>query len=74
MKKLGFKPNGSLHPWRFRLVIGLLGLCCVAVAWRIVELHGLDEGFLKSQSAVCGTCLSPRIVDRLPTATVSPWP
>ena len=49
MKKLGFKPNGSLYPWRFRLVIALLGLCCVAVSWRIVELHVLDEGFLKSQ-------------------------
>ncbi len=49
MKKINFKPNGSLYPWRFRLVIGLLALCCVAVSWRIVELHVLDEGFLKNQ-------------------------
>ncbi len=49
MKKFSFKPNGSLYPWRFRLVIGLLGLCCVAVTWRIAELHVLDEGFLKNQ-------------------------
>ncbi|MEJ6656488.1 MAG: penicillin-binding transpeptidase domain-containing protein, partial [Pseudomonas sp.] len=49
MKKFTFKSNGSLYPWRFRLVIGLLGICCVAIAWRIVELHVLDEGFLKNQ-------------------------
>ena len=49
MKKFGIKPNGSLYPWRFRLVIALLGLCCVAITWRIAELHVLDEGFLKSQ-------------------------
>ena len=49
MKKFALKPNGSLYPWRFRLVVGVLGLCCVAVGWRIAELHVLDEGFLKSQ-------------------------
>src|SRR5690554_6533045 len=41
--------NGSLHPWRFRIVIGMLALCSLAVCWRIVELHVLDEGFLKNQ-------------------------
>ncbi|ONM43258.1 cell division protein [Halopseudomonas pachastrellae] len=49
MRKFALKPNGSLYPWRFRLVVGVLGLCCVAVGWRIAELHVLDEGFLKSQ-------------------------
>ena len=49
MKKFALKSNGSLYPWRFRLVVGVLGLCCVAVGWRIAELHVLDEGFLKSQ-------------------------
>ena len=54
MKKpdLGFltiKSNGSLYPWRFRLVISMLLLCSVAVCWRIVELHVLDEGFLRNQ-------------------------
>ena len=54
MKKLrlpsfGTQPNGSLYPWRFRLVISMLVLCSIAVCWRIVELHVLDEGFLKNQ-------------------------
>ena len=49
MKRFALKSNGSLYPWRFRLVIGLLGLCCAAVVWRIAELHVLDEGFLRSQ-------------------------
>ncbi|SDR76413.1 cell division protein FtsI (penicillin-binding protein 3) [Halopseudomonas xinjiangensis] len=46
---ISIKPNGSLYPWRFRLVIALLGLFCVAIGYRIVELHVLDEGFLKDQ-------------------------
>lgn len=49
MSRFSFKSNGSLYPWRFRLVVLLLGLCCVALSWRIVELHVLDEGFLKNQ-------------------------
>lgn len=54
MKKIAFKSliprsNGSLYPWRFRLVIGMLTLCSLAVSWRIVELHVLDEGFLRNQ-------------------------
>ncbi len=43
------QPNGSRYPWRFRLVIGLLGLCCAAIAWQIVHLHVLDDGFLRNQ-------------------------
>jgi cell division protein FtsI (penicillin-binding protein 3) len=43
------KPNGSLHPWRFRVVLGVLGVCCVAIAWQIVELQVLDGGFLRNQ-------------------------
>ena len=46
---INIKPNGSLHPWRFRLVIGLLGLCCAVISWQIVQLQVLDGGFLRSQ-------------------------
>ena len=43
------KPNGSLHPWRFRIVIGALGACCAFITWQIVQLHVLDGGFLRNQ-------------------------
>lgn len=43
------QPNGSLHPWRFRLVIGVLAVCSALIAWRIVELQVMDGGFLKNQ-------------------------
>ncbi len=43
------KPNGSLHPWRFRVVIGVLALCSALISWRIVELQVMDGGFLKNQ-------------------------
>lgn len=46
---ISIKPNGSRHPWRFRLVIGLLGMCSAVIAWQIVELHVLDGGFLRNQ-------------------------
>lgn len=49
MNRFSFKPNGSLYPWRFRLVVLVLGLCSLALSWRIVDLHVLDEGFLKNQ-------------------------
>lgn len=49
MSKFSFKSNGSLYPWRFLVVVTLLGLCAVALSWRIVELHVLDNGFLKNQ-------------------------
>lgn len=49
MSRFSFKSNGSLYPWRFRLVVLLLGLCAVVLSWRIVELHVLDNGFLKNQ-------------------------
>lgn len=41
--------NGSQYPWRFRVVVGMLGIMCVAIVARIVDLHLLDEGFLKNQ-------------------------
>jgi len=44
-----FKPNGSLHPWRFRVVIGVLAVCSALISWRIVELQVMDGGFLKNQ-------------------------
>lgn len=43
------KPNGSLHPWRFRVVIGVLAVCSALICWRIVELQVMDGGFLKNQ-------------------------
>jgi cell division protein FtsI (penicillin-binding protein 3) len=43
------KPNMTLPPWRFSVVIGLLAVCCLAITWRIVELHVLDDGFLKGE-------------------------
>ena len=46
---IALKPNGSLHPWRFRVVIGVLAVCSALIAWRIVELQVMDGGFLKNQ-------------------------
>lgn len=46
---ISIKPNGSLHPWRFRLVLVAVGVCCALISWRIVELQVLDGGFLKNQ-------------------------
>nr|WP_022961869.1 penicillin-binding transpeptidase domain-containing protein [Halopseudomonas pelagia] len=43
------KPGITLPPWRFLVVIGVLAVCCVAISWRIVELHVLDDGFLKGE-------------------------
>ena len=46
---IDLKPNGSLHPWRFRVVIGVLVVCSALISWRIVELQVMDGGFLKNQ-------------------------
>jgi cell division protein FtsI (penicillin-binding protein 3) len=43
------KLEGALYPWRFRLVLGLLGMMVCAIAWRIVDLHVFDHDFLKGQ-------------------------
>ncbi|TVP88469.1 MAG: penicillin-binding protein 2 [Pseudomonadaceae bacterium] len=40
---------GSRYPWRFRLVAGFLLVAAALICWRIVELHVLDEGFLRTQ-------------------------
>ncbi len=40
--------DGALYPWRFRLVLALLGLMVVAIAWRIVDLHVIDHDFLQA--------------------------
>jgi len=40
--------EGALYPWRFRLVLLLLGLMVAAIAWRIVDLHVVDHDFLKA--------------------------
>src|SRR5690606_39618938 len=41
--------EGALYPWRFRLVLVLLGLMVGAIAWRIVDLHVFAHDFLKEQ-------------------------
>ncbi|MGY8818859.1 MAG: peptidoglycan D,D-transpeptidase FtsI family protein [Pseudomonadales bacterium] len=43
------KLQGALYPWRFRIVLALLALMVGAIAWRIVDLQVLDQGFLKGQ-------------------------
>ena len=41
--------QGALYPWRFRIVLALLALMVGAIAWRIVDLQVIDQGFLKNQ-------------------------
>lgn len=41
--------EGALYPWRFRLVLGLLGIMIAVIAWRIVDLQIIDQDFLKGQ-------------------------
>lgn len=41
--------QGALYPWRFRIVLALLALLVGAIAWRIVDLQVMDQGFLKGQ-------------------------
>jgi cell division protein FtsI (penicillin-binding protein 3) len=43
------KLEGALYPWRFRLVLALLGLLVGAIVWGIVDLHVFDHDFLKGQ-------------------------
>lgn len=43
------KLEGALFPWRFRLVVGLLGIMVAAIAWRIIDLQVVDRAFLKGQ-------------------------
>ncbi len=44
------KLEGALYPWRFRVVIGLLGnRWWVPSAWRIIDLQVVDRDFLKGQ-------------------------
>jgi cell division protein FtsI (penicillin-binding protein 3) len=43
------KLEGALFPWRFRLVLGLLGVMVVAICWRIIDLQVVDRAFLKGQ-------------------------
>lgn len=43
------KLEGALFPWRFRVVLGLLGVMVVAIAWRIVDLQVIDRDFLIGQ-------------------------
>lgn len=43
------KLQGALYPWRFRIVLGLLGLMVGVIGWRIVDLQVIDRGFLKTQ-------------------------
>ncbi|MGH8387220.1 MAG: peptidoglycan D,D-transpeptidase FtsI family protein [Pseudomonas sp.] len=43
------KLEGALFPWRFRLVLGLLGVMVAAISWRIIDLQVVDRDFLKGQ-------------------------
>ncbi|MDD0998407.1 penicillin-binding protein 2 [Pseudomonas sp. TNT2022 ID1044] len=43
------KLEGALFPWRFRLVLGLLGVMVAAICWRIIDLQVVDRDFLKGQ-------------------------
>lgn len=43
------KLDGALFPWRFRLVLGLLGIMVAAISWRIIDLQVVDRDFLKGQ-------------------------
>ena len=43
------KLDGALYPWRFRVVLGLLGIMVAAISWRIIDLQVVDRDFLKGQ-------------------------
>ncbi|WP_455923569.1 peptidoglycan D,D-transpeptidase FtsI family protein [Pseudomonas putida] len=43
------KLDGALYPWRFRVVVALLGIMVGAIVWRIVDLQVIDHDFLKGQ-------------------------
>ncbi len=43
------KIQGALYPWRFRIVLALLALLVGTIAWRIVDLQVMNQGFLKEQ-------------------------
>ena len=43
------KLEGALYPWRFRVVVGLLGIMVGAICWRIIDLQVIDHDFLKGQ-------------------------
>ncbi|WP_426150199.1 peptidoglycan D,D-transpeptidase FtsI family protein [Pseudomonas sp. DC3000-4b1] len=43
------KLDGALFPWRFRVVLGLLGIMVAAISWRIIDLQVVDRDFLKGQ-------------------------
>ena len=41
--------QGAVYPWRFHLVLVLLGLMVAAIVWRIVDLQVVDRAFLQGQ-------------------------
>ncbi|SIR42999.1 peptidoglycan synthetase FtsI [Pseudomonas sp. B10] len=43
------KLEGAMFPWRFRLMVALLGLMVAAICWRIIDLQVVDRDFLKGQ-------------------------
>ncbi|WP_339465336.1 MULTISPECIES: peptidoglycan D,D-transpeptidase FtsI family protein [unclassified Pseudomonas] len=43
------KLEGALFPWRFRLMLALLGVMVAAICWRIIDLQVVDRDFLKGQ-------------------------
>ncbi|WP_339449607.1 peptidoglycan D,D-transpeptidase FtsI family protein [Pseudomonas sp. EA_5y_Pfl2_R50] len=43
------KLEGALFPWRFRLMVALLGIMVAAICWRIIDLQVVDRDFLQEQ-------------------------
>ena len=43
------KLEGALFPWRFRLMVALLGVMVAAICGRIIDLQVVDRDFLKGQ-------------------------
>ncbi|PVZ16114.1 MULTISPECIES: penicillin-binding protein 2 [unclassified Pseudomonas] len=43
------KLEGALYPWRFRIVLGLLGVMVLGISAQIVNLQLIDHDFLKGQ-------------------------
>ena len=70
------KLEGALFPWRFRLVVGLLGVMVAAICWRIIDLQVIDRDFLKGQGDARSVRHIPIPAHRglITDLTASPWP
>ncbi|RZO09396.1 penicillin-binding protein 2 [Pseudomonas moorei] len=41
--------DGAAYPWRFRMVLGLLGVLVAVICWRIISLQVFNNEFLQRQ-------------------------